>query len=691
MHIHINQISYGLNYKGEQLYMKNNWSDRQVSKYIKHYKKLGFNEDTAIRVYTSRLLGERSELVIHGGGNTSVKTKERDLDGIITEVLRVKGSGWNLDSIEPEGLPAVKLSPLLSMISKNKLSDTDMVNFQKRNLLDIQSPNPSVETFLHAFLPHKYVDHTHADSILAITNRPNGLKLCKSIFGANIGYVPYIMPGFDLAKKVYQIYKQDESVNTLILMNHGIFTFSDDAKESYSLMIKAVTKAENYIKKTSKKILSKKTKSSKLRAGQIGPILRGLVCDDEKSNSFIVNYRRTATLMNYLNGKNFESYSQQGTITPDHVIRIKPTPLFIDATNVTSVDDFKKLAMKSMSTYKSKYIKYFQTHAKKRKLKMLDPYPRLIYVKGVGLFCVGPDLKSCVINADLAETNADVVMKVESSSTYKTISKQHIFDIEYWSLEQAKLGKTKKSLQGKVVVITGGLGTIGKATYEVFRKEGAEVVLLDSSKPMSRLNKDIFFHCDVTDRKQVREVFSKISTIYGGIDILISNAGSVYDGQIGSTSDTHLRESFEVNFFSHQICASEATSIMLQQSVSGCLLFNISKQSVNPGYSFGPYGLPKTALLALCKQYAVDYGSMGIRSNGVNADRIKSGILDQRMIKRRAKARKISPLEYMQGNFVSREVTAADVARAFLHLALSKKTTGAILTVDGGNIAASMR
>ena len=671
--------------------MKNNWSQRQASRYIKHYKGLGFNKDIALRVYTSRLLGEQKKLVIHGGGNTSVKTKEKDLDGKFTEVLRVKGSGWNLDTIEPEGLPAVRLGPLLSMLSKNKLDDVDMVNFQKRNLLNIESPNPSVETFLHAFLPHKYVDHTHADSVLAITNRPNGLKLCKSIFGNNVGYVPYIMPGFDLAKKVYQIYKKDESVNTLILMNHGIFTFSDDAKESYSLMIKAVSQAEKYIKKTSKKVPSRKIKQSKLHPDQIGPILRGLVCDNENDSSFIVNYRRTTNLMNYLNGKNFKSYSQQGTVTPDHVIRIKPTPLLIDATHSYSIDEFKKLALKSINTYKSKYINYFKTHARNRKLKMLDPYPRLIYVKGVGLFSVGTDLKSCKINADLAETNADVVMKVESSSTYKTISKQHIFDIEYWSLEQAKLGRTNKALQGKVVVITGGLGTIGMATCEIFRNEGAEVVLLDSSKPKDNTSKDIFFHCDVTNRKQVREAFSKISVIYGGIDILVSNAGSVYDGQIGSISDTHLRESFDINFFSHQICASEAINIMLNQSMPGCLLFNISKQSVNPGYNFGPYGLPKTALLALCKQYAVDYGPMSIRSNGINADRIKSGILNQRMIERRAKARKVSPLEYMQGNLLSKEVTASDVARAFLHLALSKKTTGAVLTVDGGNIAASMR
>ena len=229
--------------------MKNNWSLIEAKKYINKYKNIGVSKDLALRVYTTRLLGRNSELVLHGGGNTSVKTSINDIDGKKYSVLCVKGSGWDMGEIEPEGLPAVKLNPLLSLKSKKYLSDEDMVSFQKRNLINIKSPNPSVETFLHAFLPFKFVDHTHADAILNVTNRPEGFKLCNKIFGDQVALVPYVMPGFMLAKKVYEIYAKNPKINCLILMNHGIFTFANDAQEAYSLMIKYVSQAEQAIKK----------------------------------------------------------------------------------------------------------------------------------------------------------------------------------------------------------------------------------------------------------------------------------------------------------------------------------------------------------------------------------------------------------------------------------------------------------
>ena len=229
--------------------MKNDWSNYEAKKFIKKYKKLGFSKDVALRVYTSRLLGKNKELVLHGGGNTSVKTRIKDIDGKNYEVLCVKGSGWDMADIEPEGLPAVKLVPLLAMKKKKYLSDEDMVSFQKRNLINIKSPNPSVETFLHAFLPFKYVDHTHSDAILNLTNRPEGLNFCKKIFGNKVSIVPYVMPGFILAKKINEVYSKNSNINCLILMNHGIFTFGDEAKETYDLMIKYVSQAERAIRK----------------------------------------------------------------------------------------------------------------------------------------------------------------------------------------------------------------------------------------------------------------------------------------------------------------------------------------------------------------------------------------------------------------------------------------------------------
>ena len=677
--------------------MKNNWSNLEAKKYIKKYKKLGHSKDMALRVYTTRLLGRNSELVLHGGGNTSVKTTIKDIDGKNYDVLCVKGSGWDMAEIEPAGLPAVKLNPLLALKNKKYLSDEDMVAYQKRNLIDIKSPNPSVETFLHAFLPFKFVDHTHSDAIMNITNRQNGRELCKKIFGPMVSIVPYVMPGFGLAQKINEVYKKNPNINCLILLNHGIFTFNNDAKKSYDLMIKYVSIAEKTVRKLKrKKIKQIKYFHTQFKPNEIAPILRGLLSEN-KDQKFILNYRSNNTLNYFINGKDIKRYSNMGTATPDHVIRVKPFPLVITPKKNSNIKEFKKLAEKSFQDYRKKYIKYFNTNKKKVKGKktILDTSPRVILVQNVGLFSVGDSLKASKITGDLTETNARVISSVEETSKYKFISEKDLFDVEYWSLEQAKIKKTKKILQGNVVVITGGFGAIGTATYELFKSYGAEIVLLDYDKnkvkEMRSKIKDLCLHCDVRNKNSVKKAFKIISEKYGGVDILISNAGTAVGGSIAEIDDKILRKSFEDNFFSHQNCASEAIKIMKKQNIQGCLLFNISKQSVNPGKNFGPYGLPKTALLSLCKQYALDYGSLGIRSNGVNADRIRSGLLNDMMIKSRAKAREVSTEEYMKGNLLLNEVKAEDVAKAFFHLAVSKKTTGAVLTVDGGNIAASLR
>jgi len=677
--------------------LKNDWTDSEAKKFIKKYKKLGFSKDIALRVYTSRLLGKNKKLVLHGGGNSSVKTRIKDIDGKKYEVLCVKGSGWNMADIEPEGLPAVKLEPLLAMKKKKFLSDEDMVSFQKRNLINIKSPNPSVETFLHAFLPFKYVDHTHSDAILNLTNRPRGSNFCKKIFGNKVSIVPYVMPGFMLAKKIDDIYSKNPNINCLILMNHGIFTFNNDAKEAYSLMIKYVSQAERAVKKLKvKKIKQIKNFSTKFDAHEIAPVIRGLLSKN-KDQKFVVNYRLNRHLKYFINGKNVRSYSSKGTATPDHVIRVKPFPLIITPKKNSSIDEFKTTAKKAFENYRKKYINYFNVNKKKVKEKkvMLDTSPRVVLVQNIGVFTIGKDLNSAKIAGDLTETNAKVIASVEETSSYKFIPEKDLFDVEYWSLEQAKIKKQKKLLESNVVVITGSTGTIGFETYKIFKNYGAEIVLLDYNlKRLEDLQskiEDLCIHCDVRNKKSVKKAFSQICKKYGGIDILISNAGTATNGAIGEIDDNVLRQSFEDNFFSHQNCASEAVKIMKKQNIDGCLLFNISKQSVNPGKNFGPYGLPKSALLSLCKQYAVDYGSYGIRSNGVNADRIRSGLMNEKMIRTRAKARSISTDDYMRGNLLLSEVKAEDVAKAFFHLATSKKTTGAVLTVDGGNIAASLR
>jgi NAD(P)-dependent dehydrogenase (short-subunit alcohol dehydrogenase family) len=354
----------------------------------------------------------------------------------------------------------------------------------------------------------------------------------------------------------------------------------------------------------------------------------------------------------------------------------------------------------AVSAYIASYKQYFARHNARfgGTKKMVDPLPRVALVPGLGLYGLGRSAKDARIAADLAEAAIAAITDAEATGRFQSIGEADVFDVEYWPMEQAKLGKmTEKPLAGQVAVVTGAAGAIGFATAKAFAAAGAEVMLLDvdAVAVMERATaiggSAIAFHCDVTDTSSINDTFNYLKVAFGGVDILVSNAGAAWQGRIGEVSEDLLRKSFELNFFAHQKMAQAAVKIMLAQGTGGCLLFNVSKQAVNPGPNFGPYGLPKAATLLLVRQYAVDYGADGIRSNGVNADRIRSGLLTGDFIKERSKARGVSEKEYMSGNLLQREVTAEDVAQAFLHQALEMKTTGDITTVDGGNIAAALR
>jgi NAD(P)-dependent dehydrogenase (short-subunit alcohol dehydrogenase family) len=302
------------------------------------------------------------------------------------------------------------------------------------------------------------------------------------------------------------------------------------------------------------------------------------------------------------------------------------------------------------------------------------------------------------VAADLAEAAIATITDAEAIGRFESIAEADMFDVEYWSLEQAKLGTARElPLAGQVAVITGAGGAIGAATARAFAAAGAEVALLDVDEGAARAaaasigGAALALACDVTVAASVRAAFDRVAETFGGIDIAISNAGAAWQGRIGEVDEETLRKSFELNFYGHQRVAQNAVRIMLAQGCGGCLLFNVSKQAVNPGPNFGPYGLPKAATLFLMRQYAVDYGAEGIRANAVNADRIRSGVLTEDMIAQRAKARGLSEKDYMSGNLLGREVTADDVAQAFVAQALALKTTADVRTVDGGNIAAALR
>ncbi len=684
--------------------MQNLWSDRDARAMVKHYAQKGVGEDLALRVYTTRLLGGEPRLVQHGGGNTSVKTVMRDQVGDEVQVLCVKGSGWDMAAIEPPGLPAVRLKPLLKLARLERLSDEDMVNIQRGNLLDAAAPNPSVETLLHAFLPQKFIDHTHSNAVLALCDRPDGEKLAREVYGRRAAIVPYIMPGFALAKKAKEVYEANPDCEGLVLHKHGIFSFGATAREAYDRMIELVDLAEKRLAKGKAKRLAPVALPKRVaELPEVAPVLRGVLATPVDPNEgrwarFVLDCRNGARTMSYVNGRDVARYSQAGVATPDHVIRTKPWPLLLPAPEAGKLDEFRNAARAALAQYQKNYRAYFERHNARAvpKKKPLDPLPRVVLVPGVGLFGLGTAAKDARVAADIAETCASVVLDAEATGRFESITEADIFDMEYWSLEQAKLGKTaEKPLQRQVAVVTGAGGTIGVATAAALQRQGAEVVLLDLNGEQARANAKklggLGLACDVTDRKSVDAAFAAATSVFGGVDIVVSNAGAAWQGPIGEVADDVLRQSFELNFFAHQYVAQAAVRIMRAQGTGGALLFNASKQAVNPGPNFGPYGLPKAATLALMRQYAIEYGADGISANAVNADRIRSGLLTDDMIKSRSAARGLSARDYMAGNLLGREVRAEDVAEAFVALALARKTTGAVLTVDGGNIAAALR
>jgi rhamnose utilization protein RhaD (predicted bifunctional aldolase and dehydrogenase)/NAD(P)-dependent dehydrogenase (short-subunit alcohol dehydrogenase family) len=686
--------------------MKSGWVDSEAQAAIERYAAQGIGRDLAARVYTTRLLGRDPKLVLHGGGNTSVKTIVPDLLGEEVAVLCVKGSGADMAVIEPAGLPAVRLDRLRKLRARTELTDEDMVRVQRENLLEPAAPNPSVETLLHAFLPHKFVDHTHANAILSLVDQPDGEAICADLYDGRMSVVPYVMPGFALAKMAADVYDAKPDVEGLILHKHGIFTFGDSARDAYERMIALVTLAEGRLQRNRTAVfVTAQLPQAIAPLTVVAPILRG-ACSRKDAKiegawrRLILDFRTGPDIMNFVGGADIARYSQAGVVTPDHTIRTKNWPLVVAAPANGKADEFKRAAHAAVKAFVERYEDYFtRQNARVGGIKKaLDPLPRVALVPGLGLFGLGRSKKDARIAADLAQCAVEVIADAEAIGRFESISEAEMFDMEYWSLEQAKLSAAaEKPLAGQIAVITGAGGTIGGATAKAFAAAGAEVALLDldegaaAEKAKNLGGAALAVRCDVTDAASVSAAFERVVEAFGGVDIVVSNAGAAWQGRIGEVPEAVLRQSFELNFYGHQRVAQAAVKIMLAQGTGGCLLFNVSKQAVNPGPNFGPYGLPKAATLFLVRQYAVDYGADGIRANAVNADRIRSGLLTDDFIAERAKARGLSENDYLRGNLLGREVTADDVAQAFLHQALELKTTGDVTTVDGGNIAAAMR
>ena len=688
---------------------QNRWNDKEAQARVDAAGDDPADRTLALRVYSSRIIGSDPDLVMHGGGNTSVKTARPDLFGTMQKVLHVKGSGWDLDTLEAPGLPGVRLDPLLEMRGLDAMSDEDMVNMQRSNLLDSTAPNPSVETLLHAFLPHTFVDHTHATAFLALANLPEPEAAIREIFGNRLAVVPYIMPGFALAKKAAEVFDANPDCEGLILLKHGHFTFGATARESYDRVIEHTNMVEAWLSSKAggrsfeTTVKRYRVPASAEIAGGVLPALRGAIAKLRGAHHagaprpVVMDLRGGDVVDMFLRRDDLDALSRRGVASPDHVIRTKGRMLVL---RKADLEQGASRIEEKVAEFADAYRAMFETqNARVSGGKvMLEPHPCVAWIEGVGIVGIGKDAAAASAAADIAEQTVEVMTLSEVAGGFHPIGPDHLFDLEYWSLEQAKLAKAAaKRFGGQVIAVTGGAGAIGLATAKAFAREGAAVALIDRDPEACRsAAAAIGSNClpvvaDLTENGAAARALDAVVERFGGLDILVSNAGAAIQGMLMDLEEETLRASFELNFFSHLAMAKAAARIFAAQDHGGQMLFNVSKQAVNPGKGFGAYGLPKAATFFLVRQLALELGGSGIRVNGVNADRIRSGLLTDDFIKSRAEARGVSASDYMAGNLLKAEVEAGHVADAFLALAQSERTTAHVITVDGGNIEAALR
>ena len=648
------------------------WNDNEAKRFSDNPLKL--------RAYTSRLLGNESGLVLHGGGNTSVKAKIKNFFGDTEEVLYIKGSGWDLKTIQTSGFAPVKLKVLKRMAELDRLSDTDMILLQKTAMTDPLAPNPSVEALLHAIIPFKYVDHTHADAVVTITNNEKGERLIRKIYKNRVLIVPYVMSGFILAKKVYEMTRNINwhEVEGIILMNHGIFTFSDNAKASYEQMIHLVSLAENYLQAS-----GAFDSVAKAEAGEDLFTLAGI----RKQVSLAKGSAMIATLDNrpeacgFADLANVESIATRGPLTPDHVIRTKQIPVII-----------KKDIEKEINGFCSAYENYFQRNTDGH-LSCLDPAPRWGVWPQHGIISFGQSVKQANIVSDIAFHTIRAIQWGESLSGWKALPEKDIFDMEYWDLQQAKLRKedTTRILQGKIALVTGAASGIGLACAKALHENGAAVVGLDLNPAITR----IFNHpdlvgltCDISDDQVVKEAIEFTVRSFGGLDILINNAGIFTKSQSIEDMDAETwNRSMEINLSSHQrllkICIP-----YLKQGVDPAVIFIASKNVPAPGPGASAYSVAKAGLTQLARVAALELAADGIRVNIIHPDAVfDTGIWTQEVLNERAKHYGLTVEEYKTKNLLKTEVTSKDVAALVCCMAgpAFAKTTGAQVPIDGGN------
>ena len=653
--------------------MKNLWSNNDASQ---------FKDDLALRVYTSHLLGQDSSLVLHGGGNTSVKITETNIVGEQEEILYVKGSGWDLVSIEKAGFSPVRMAHMIKLGELESLSDPQMVNELKTQLTNASAPAPSVETILHAILPFKYVDHTHADAVVTISNTSDGEDRIREIYGDRVVIVPYVMPGFDLSKDVGRLFSEQVTDKTegMVLLNHGIFSFGATAKEAYDRMIELVNLAEQYLTKQNaweikKPLNNVESKSIRNEIAQLRSEISSVI-----SNPILFNLTNSKQGIDFSNRNDIDDIATRGPVTPDHVIRTKRIPMI----------------GRDVDAYTKAYKAYFETHklnAKERKT-ILDAAPRVILDPEFGLCAVGKNMGEIGIIADLYEHTMQCILRAEKLGGWQALPASDIFDLEYWDLEQAKLqkGGTSLEFQGEVVLITGAASGIGKACVESFLARGCAVVGIDLNvgiEMTSRNNNYLGLVCDVTDESALKDMLEIGVRYFGGIDMVVLNAGIFPGGKTVSDLPTdEWRKIFSVNLDANLTLLREVYPLLKLAPNKGRVVIIGSKNVPAPGPGAASYSASKAALNQLMRVLAMEWGSDGIRLNTLHPNAVfDTGIWTDEVLEARAKHYGLSVKEYKTNNVMKVEVNSVDVAELAAEMCgvLFSKTTAAQVPVDGGN------
>jgi rhamnose utilization protein RhaD (predicted bifunctional aldolase and dehydrogenase)/NAD(P)-dependent dehydrogenase (short-subunit alcohol dehydrogenase family) len=651
--------------------MKNNWKDAEAQKLKGDLLKL--------RVYTSRLLGNEEDLVMHGGGNTSVKIREKNIFGEEEDILYVKGSGWDLGTIETPGFAPVKLSALHKLVELPSLSDLDMVKYQRIAMTNPSAPNPSVEAILHAIIPYTFVDHTHADAVVTVTNTPGGKKRIEEIYGENMLIVPYVMPGFILAKTIYEMTKDIDwdSLDGMILMNHGVFTFDHDAKVAYSKMIQIVSKAEKYLKSQGANKI-KGTKKGSINALEIAQLRQQV--SNVWGMPILARLDNSPASLAFSNLSNVKKITNRGPLTPDHIIRTKRTPVV-----------FSDKPEKDLEKYVQGYKAYFEKYNKGEKL--LDQAPRWAILPNSGTLSFGPSTKHLRIIEDIARHTKNAIYQSEHLGGWKALGQADLFEMEYWSLEQAKLAKAgkPKPMQGKVAIVTGAASGIGKACVESLIAQGAVVAALDivpSIQKMFPQDEVLGIQCDVTNVKTLEKAIDQTVAHFGGIDLLISNAGIFpKSAKIADMDDKVWQKSLDINVTSHQKLIQLCTPF-LEIGFEPAIVLIASKNVPAPGPGASAYSVAKAGLTQLGRIAAMELGAIGIRVNMVHPNAVyDTAIWTDEVLAARAKHYGLTVEEYKTNNILKSEVTSKDVADltvAMLGQTFSK-VTGAQVPIDGGN------